>query len=74
MILNSPQAPLCGHDPIPIFDAIIHAAKNRYAANIRIYHHHTNAPVIETYYPQPGLHARQRARLAAEAAAQDTPI
>ncbi|MEV0406051.1 hypothetical protein [Actinoallomurus sp. NPDC050550] len=44
-------------------------AKKRYAANTLIYHHHTNAPVIETYYPQPGPYARQRARLAAESAA-----
>jgi hypothetical protein len=44
-------------------------AKNRYAANILIYHHHSNAPVIETYYPNPGPYARQRARLAAENAA-----
>jgi hypothetical protein len=28
-------------------------AKKRYAANTLIYHHHTNAPVIETYYPSP---------------------
>jgi hypothetical protein len=37
------------------------------AANTLLYYHHTNAPVIETYYPSPGAYARQRARLAAEA-------
>jgi hypothetical protein len=45
-------------------------AKKRYAANTLIYHHHTNAPIVETYYPRPGPYARQRARLAAEDAAK----
>lgn len=39
-------------------------AKKRYAANTLIYHQHTNAPVIETYYPHPGPYAQQRANRA----------
>ncbi|MEO3825072.1 TniQ family protein [Actinomadura sp. B10D3] len=52
-------------------------AGKRYAANTLIYHQHPGTPVIETYYPRPGPYARQRMRLAAEAAARhssdDTP-
>jgi hypothetical protein len=43
-------------------------AKKRYAANTLIYHQHPGAPVIETYHPQPGPYARQRARFASDAA------
>jgi hypothetical protein len=39
-----------------------------YADTTVLYHQHTNTPPIETYYPRPGPYARQRARLAAEAA------
>jgi hypothetical protein len=49
-------------------EAARYFAKKRYAANTLIYHHHTNAPIIETYYPHPGPYARQRARLAPQAA------
>jgi hypothetical protein len=49
-------------------DAARYFAARRYGANSLIYHHHTNAPVIETYYPSPGPYARQRARFTAEAA------
>jgi transposase-like protein len=45
--------------------------RREHAANTLIYHHHTNAPVIETYYPQPGPYARHRIRLAAEQATPD---
>jgi hypothetical protein len=55
-------------------DAARYFSTKRYAANTLIYHHHTNAPIIETYYPRPGPYARQRARFAAEAAAQNTPV
>lgn len=43
-------------------------AKKRYAANTLIYDRHPGGPVIETYHPQPSPYARQRARLAADAA------
>ncbi|MEV1003573.1 hypothetical protein [Nonomuraea sp. NPDC050202] len=42
-------------------------AKRRYAANALTYHHHTMAPVIDTYMDRPGPYARQRMRLAADA-------
>ncbi|GAA0445148.1 hypothetical protein Acor_80540 [Acrocarpospora corrugata] len=48
-------------------------AKRRFAANALTYHHHTMAPVIDTYLPRPGPYARQRTRLAAEAAAPANP-
>jgi hypothetical protein len=53
------------HDSARIF------AKRRLAANALTYHHHTNAPIIETYYPRPGPYARQRARLAEQTNSAD---